>query len=247
MPIALTGCGPATFEIKGINLPLLTLRLKSTELDRLAVELHTRYGAMPDFFSSDLLIIDLAYLPKDAAMPDFARLKAVLAEYRLQPVAVAGGLPEWQAAAQVAGLSVAPDWNSVLSLEVSPPSSKAGTAEPLPAPGALVVDKPLRSGQRVYARGRDLVLLAVCNSGAEAIADGHIHVYAPLRGRAIAGARGWSEARIFALNMQPELVSIAGVYSTSEQGLAVGIWGHAAVARLAVTGAGDKLIFNPLT
>ena len=87
---------------------------------------------------------------------------------------------------------------------------------PLPAPGALVIDKPLRSGQQVYARGRDLVVMAMVNPGAEVIADGHIHVYAPLRGKAIAGARGNADARIFALGMAPELISIAGIYRTSE-------------------------------
>jgi len=255
MPIALTGRSPATFEIKSANLPLLTLRLKSTDLDALAAELHTQYGAMPDFFEDDLLAVDLACLPEDAAMPDFGRLKALLMDYRLRPVAVLGGSSEWRDAAWRAGLAAAPHLHAATA---SPPPaqaqpSEASAAEPPPAPaappapGALVVDTPLRSGQRVYARGRDLVLLAVCNSGAEAIADGHIHVYAPLRGRAIAGARGWSDARIFALNMQPELISIAGVYLTSEQGLAPEIWGRPAMAHLTITETGDKLIFHPLT
>ncbi len=70
-------------------------------------------------------------------------------------------------------------------------------------PSALVIDRPVRSGQQIYARGRDLVVLAMVNPGAEVIADGHIHVHAPLRGRAIAGARGDTSARIFALDMQP--------------------------------------------
>jgi septum site-determining protein MinC len=252
MPIALAGRSPATFEVKSANLPLLTLRLKSKDLDALAVELQTQYGAMPDFFENDLLAIDLAGLPKDAAVPDFERLKALLMNYRLRPVAVMGGLPQWMDAAWAAGMAAAPDLHGATPppQPEQPQSSEAGTAEPpaaMPAPGALVVDTPLRSGQRVYARGRDLVLLAVCNSGAEAIADGHIHVYAPLRGRAIAGARGWNEARVFALGMQPELISIAGVYLTGEQGLAPEVWGHPATAHLTITQTGDKLIFHPLT
>jgi septum site-determining protein MinC len=202
---------------------------------------------VPDFFNDDLLIVDLAHLPKDVVMLDFERLKTLLTGHRLRPVAVVGGPLEWQAAALMVGLFVAPDWNGASSPQAPLQPSETSVVEPPPAPGALVVDKPLRSGQRVYARGRDLVLLAVCNSGAEAIADGHIHVYAPLRGRAIAGARGWSEARVFALNMQPELISIAGVYLASEQSLATKIWGHTAMARLATTEAGDKLIFDPLT
>ena len=248
MSIALTGRSPAAFEIKSAYLSLLTMRLKSTDLDTLAAELQTHYGDMPDFFEDDLLIVDLAYLPEGVAPPDFGRLKTLLTACRLRPVAVAGGSPELMAAALTAGLPSAPECAGAQPQQPSPQQQpEVQQTDPPPVPGALVIDKPLRSGQRVYARGRDLVLLAVSNSGSEAIADGHIHVYAPLRGRAIAGARGWGEAHVFALDMQPELISIAGVYLTSEQGLTPKIWGHAAVARLAATDAGDKLIFKPLT
>ena len=248
MPIALTGRSPLTFEIKGANLPLLTLRLKSADLDALATELQAQYGSMPDFFEDDLLVIDLAQLPKNQTVLDFGQLSTLLTGYRLRPVAVAGGSPELMTAALAAGLPAAPDWNRAQPQPALPQQQpEVKPVEPMPAPGALVIDKPLRSGQQVYARGRDLVLLAVCNPGAEAIADGHVHIYAPLRGRAIAGARGWNEARVFALNMQPELISIAGVYLSSDQGLATEIWGHAAMAHLASTEAGDKLIFQPLT
>ena len=127
-----------------------------------------------------------------------------------------------------------------------PTADSATTAPEPPPPGALVVDRPLRSGQQVYARGRDLVLLAMVNPGAEVIADGHIHVYAPLRGRAIAGARGWPEARIFARAMQPELVSVAGVWRTSEEPLPESVWGRPASVSLSSGEAGDKLIFEPI-
>jgi len=82
----------------------------------------------------------------------------------------------------------------------------------------MVIDTPVRAGQRIYARGTDLIVTAVVNNGAELIADGSIHVYAPLNGRALAGASGNADARIFALSMQPELVSIAGVYRTFDEG-----------------------------
>ncbi len=77
---------------------------------------------------------------------------------------------------------------------------------------------PVRSGQQVYARGGDLVVLAPVNAGAEVVADGSIHVYAPLRGRALAGVRGGREARVFALELAPELVAIAGIYRMFERG-----------------------------
>jgi septum site-determining protein MinC len=107
---------------------------------------------------------------------------------------------------------------------------------------AMVVDKPLRSGQQVYARGRDLVVLAMVNPGAEVMADGHIHVYAPLRGKAIAGAKGDTSARIFAASLEAELVSIAGVYRTSDTPLPKEVAGKAAQVWL----ADDKLVMRAL-
>lgn len=106
----------------------------------------------------------------------------------------------------------------------------------------LVIDRPLRSGQRVYARGGDLVVLGVVSHGAEVIADGNIHIYGPLRGRAIAGASGDTEARIFAGAMEPELISIAGTYRTTDKPLAADVHGKAALARL----DGEKMLFEPL-
>ena len=107
---------------------------------------------------------------------------------------------------------------------------------------ALVIDRPLRSGQQVYARGGDLVVMAVVNHGAEVIADGNIHVYAPLRGKAIAGARGNTAARIFSTCLEPELLSIAGIYRTGEKELPAAVAGKAAQVRL----DGDKMVLEPL-
>jgi septum site-determining protein MinC len=116
---------------------------------------------------------------------------------------------------------------------------------PAPLP-ALIIDKPLRSGQQVYARGRDLVMLAMVNAGAEVIADGHIHVYAPLRGKAIAGARGNVEARIFALSLEAELISIAGIYRTSEKALPAEVRRQPTQVRLVAGPEGDRLVMEPL-
>ena len=111
---------------------------------------------------------------------------------------------------------------------------------------AMVLDKPLRSGQQFYAKGRDLIVLAMVNPGAEVLADGHIHIYAPLRGKAIAGARGFAGARIFAQSMDPELISIAGVYRTSEQPLSPDVRGRAAQVVLQAGDAGERLVITPL-
>ena len=259
MSVALTGRSPTTFEIKSASLPLLALRLKSPDLQVLADELRAQYGDKSGFFEDDLLVLDLAALQPEAtedgqapsADIDFAALIALLHAHRLRPLAVRGGNARQTEQAVAAGLLAAPDVRVQSARPAEPvpaqsPAPPAHDALDAPPPGALVIDKPLRSGQQVYARGRDLVVMAMVNAGAEVIADGHIHIYAPLRGRAIAGARGWPEARIFALEMKPELVSISGVYRTSEEALPEAVWGHAATVRLQSTDVGDKLIFEPV-
>jgi len=243
MTVALAGRAPATFEIKSANLPLVALLLKSPDLPLLAQELQGRFGELPDFFDNDPLVIDLA--PLAGAEVDFAGLLQLLKPYKVLPIAVRGGTAEQTAAAAQAGLVAAPD-----ALTPAPAQRerdkqpKTPSAPPSPAlpPSALVIDKPLRSGQQVYARGRDVVVMAMVNPGAEVVADGHIHVYAPLRGKAIAGARGDGNARILTLCLEPELVSIAGVYRTSEVPLPKSLHGKPAQIRLDA----DRLVMEPL-
>lgn len=97
---------------------------------------------------------------------------------------------------------------------------------------ALVITRPLRSGQRVYARHTDLVVIGMVSQGAEVIADGNVHVYGPLRGKAMAGARGDTSARIFTTHLDPELLAVAGVYRVVEDRLDPGVHGQPALVRL---------------
>ena len=106
----------------------------------------------------------------------------------------------------------------------------------------MVIDKPVRTGQRIYAEGADLVVLAIVNAGAELIADGDIHVYAPLRGRAIAGAHGNSGARIFVQRLEAELISIAGCFQVFENGIPETVRGKPAQVHL----DGSRLVFQAL-
>lgn len=262
MSTVLSASAPTSFEIKSAQLPLVALLLKSADLGQLAEEMTQRYGDIPDFFDHDPLLVDLTPLQAgdQADSPvDFPALVSLLRRFRLEPVAVRGGNDAQTAAAELAGLMPAQDATVQRSAaartpEAAPPP--AAPAEPVPAPAvvapmvaspsALVVDKPLRSGQQVYARGRDLVVLAMVNPGAEVIADGHIHVYAPLRGKAIAGARGNAEARIFAMSMDPELISIAGIYRTSDTPLPAEVLGKPGQVRLMSGPDGDKLVIESL-
>ncbi len=252
----------ASFEIKSANLPLVALLLKSPDLAALARDMAQRFGDMPDFFENDPLLVDLSALqtaaPTDTAI-DFDALISLLRQYRLAPIAFKGASPAQAVAALAAGLTPAADAQLLQARAQAPaldvaaetqttpaPEPTASTHAPAAALGALVIDKPLRSGQQVYARGRDLVVLAMVNAGAEVIADGSIHVYAPLRGKAIAGARGNSDARIFSLALDAELLSIAGVYRTSDTPLPQDVQGKPTQVRLASTGDGDKLLMDPL-
>lgn len=244
MTVALPASTPATFEIKSANLPLVALLLKSTDLGALSHELATRFGDIPDFFDNDPLVIELSALGTEANTIDFAALVALLRPYRVAPVAVRGGTPAQMTAAVDAGLVAAPDARISTPAATAEAPSAPSTPPAAPAQGALVIDKPLRSGQQIYARGRDLVVMAMVNAGAEVIADGHIHVYAPLRGKAMAGARGNVDARIFALSLEPELLSIAGIYRTSENPLPEGVWGKPTQVRLVPGPDGDKLVMD---
>ena len=231
----------------------MALVLKSTDVTALASALEERFGTTPSLFDHDPVVIDLQAV-RDAPEPiDFEALAALLRQHRLQPVGVLGGSEDQMAQALAAGLGDTP------ALTQAPPAPKPVTPEPevpVPAPvlevpppvwpvipsGALVVDKPLRSGQQAYAKGRDLVVLAVVSFGAEVIADGNIHVYAPLRGRAIAGAKGDTSARIFSICMEPQLVSIAGTYRTTETALPAEVLGKPAQVRL----DGERLVVEAL-
>ncbi|WP_374666911.1 septum site-determining protein MinC [Ramlibacter sp.] len=261
MTVSLAARAPATFEIKSAQLPLVALHLKSADLALLGQEFAARFGDIPDFFDHDPLLLDLSPLAADrATVPDFGELLHLLHAWRLHPVAVRGGSEAQREAARAAGLAFADDATLTRTLPTPSDASAAAEAdagaapsEPAPAPAppviaaapALVIDRPVRSGQQIYARGRDLVVLAMVNPGAEVIADGHVHVYAPLRGKAIAGARGDASARVLTLSLEPELVSIAGVYRTSEQPWPEALRGRPAQLRLD-GGAEGRLVVEAL-
>jgi septum site-determining protein MinC len=247
-----TGAVPLALDIKSTQLPLLALFLKTEDLTALAQDLAARFGPegeSPDFFDHEGAVIDFSKLAPDAAV-DLSELLNVLRNYSLRPMAIRGASPALTQAALDAGLVLAPEHVRSVAKPVVDEPVATEPVEPVPemprSVPTLVIDKPLRSGQKAYARGGDLVVLAMVNQGAEVIADGNIHVYAPLRGKAMAGARGNTDARIFALSMEPELISIAGIYRTSEKPLPDTVHGKPAQIRLGGP-EGDKLIFEPLT
>lgn len=247
MTVASAGGDDAAFDLKNTTLPLLSIALKSADAAVLAGALAARLRETPQLFNHDPVVVDLSALREQEAPIEFEPLLAALRAHKLQPVAVAGGSPGQMETALAAGLSEAPEPipapkpRPVEIREVEVVREVLIEARAIPAP-TMVVDRPLRSGQQVYARGGDLVVLAAVNFGAEVIADGHIHVYAPLRGKAIAGNKGNTEARIFSTCFEPELIAIAGVYRTTETALPAEVIGKPAQVRI----VDDKLVMEPL-
>lgn len=249
----------AVFELKSAALTVLAVQLRTADLAELEAEMDARFGATPGLFEQEPVAIDLSPLREADAPIHMPTLLALLKKHEMRPLAVKGGSAAQMAAALAAGLFEAPETaqapaaapraaaaEAAVVAAAAPAPAPVSAPAPAPAPApvtTMVIDKPLRSGQQVYAKGCDLVVLAVVNFGAEVIADGSIHVYAPLRGRAIAGARGNTEARIFSTCMEPQLISIAGIYRTAENTLAVPVQGQPAQVRL----DGEKLVFEPLT
>lgn len=187
-------------------------------------------GGVPDFFEGDLTVIDVGDLAPGCERIDWGSTIALLKKYRLNPVAVRNARVDMIDEIQAHGLSLDTgkrEEGPVDSTPAAPPAAAPVAAAPAsannaansaPNTGTIIIDTPVRAGQRIYARGGDLIVMAVVNNGAEIIADGSIHVYNTLNGRALAGASGDATARIFAMSMAPELVSIAGVYRTFEDG-----------------------------
>lgn len=229
-------------EIKISTVVAVSAILATADSIALDAALAEMTGGTTDFFEDDLAVIDVAALPAGCDPVDWAGIIALLKKYRLNPVAVRNAPPSMAAEIAAHGLSLETATKPRAD-EVDAESAKtaAKAVAPTPAPaaskapvaaataaaatdslpgnaGVMIIDTPVRAGQRIYARGCDLIITAVVNNGAEVIADGSIHVYNTLHGRALAGASGNPDARIFAMAMSPELVSIAGVYRTFEDG-----------------------------
>ncbi len=246
MSAAPAGHARASFDFKSASLPLISVVLKTPNLAVLSQELQARFGETPDFFDQDPAVIVLTQIAQDPTPLSFSVLLTLLRHYRLRPFGIHGGSLAHKEQAAAVGLMDLPEISSSAVAVSGDSPAPAPVAVPAPAAaaanGTMVVDRPLRSGQQVYARGCDLIVLQAVNFGAEIIADGNIHVYAPLRGRAIAGARGNTDARIFSTCMEAQLISIAGIYRTSEVALPAEVLGKPAQVRL----SGESLVLDPI-
>ncbi|MDN7811038.1 septum site-determining protein MinC [Burkholderia gladioli] len=259
------------FELRSGSVDSLLFVVKTADLDVLRAELVKRFEATPEFFADDVVAIDVRRLAEDERV-SLDQLRAMLNDVRMRPIGVvaqpeqqgwaaAGGLPlleardrraptakpaQDEAPAAEASATPAAGVAEVAAVAAEPAGAASGAmgasaAASGSASQTLVIDRPLRSGQQIYAKG-DLVVLAPVSNGAEVIAEGNIHVYAPLRGRALAGVLGNHDARIFCTCLEPELISIAGIYRTTENPLPAEVVGKSVQIRL----EDEKLMIEPL-
>jgi septum site-determining protein MinC len=231
-----------SFLLKGSSFTLTTLQLLTLDYDTLHSQLGYKVGQAPKFFNHTPVVLDIQKVASIPVEIDFVKLLNIIRQYGLIPVGLRGGNPDQQSRALALGLAVLPE-----RLQKESGTDREQPAVPQPMGNELssntkLITQPVRSGQQIYARGGDLIIMASVGAGAEIIADGHIHVYGTLRGRALAGVNGFNEARIFCNCLEAELVSVAGQYCVNDD-LRNSHWGKA----VSITLEGDHLQIQPLS
>ena len=247
----LNNTNDSAIEIKGSVFTLPVLKILSPHIDVIEKALKQHLAQSLSFFKNAPIVIDLEKTKTAKDKIDFAALTQLMRDQQLVPVAVQKGSLEQHLEAESAGLAIltgqatavqtnetgenkvdAEAANEQGAREIAPEDAlttgkPANAAAKRPVTGftpTKLVTQPIRSGQRIYARDGDLIVLAAVNAGAEIMADGNIHIYAPLRGRALAGVKGDESARIFCHSMEAELVAVAGAYRTFEETVPANIY-----------------------
>ena len=245
----------SAIEIKGSVFTLPVLKICTTEIPEIEKSLKTHLAQSLSFFKNAPIVVDLEKTQKLATEMDFPALIKILRQQQLVPVAVQKGRLEQHLEAEKAGLAILTGQASSKSRadseepsqpaesvqQESPPVTTSGGGSPQMM-STKMVTQPIRSGQRIYARDGDLIVLAAVNAGAEVMADGNIHIYAPLRGRALAGVKGDQDARIFCHCMEAELIAIAGAYRVFEDTVPNDIYQKSVQIRL----RGEQLDIVPI-
>ncbi len=231
----------APCEIRMGQVGLAQLRLRTKRVDAIQAELQARHAAAPQLFERAPVCLDLASIDEAVSVDELRALVEVIRGAGFLPVGLMQSEARAESLAQALDLPLFAQWRAqpkpalgALLKDISPPGRSAPpkVEPPPPAPVATststsaanssapihaqIQHQPVRSGQRLYARSRDLIVMAPVGAGAEVIADGCVHVYGSLRGRAVAGARGETTARVFCQEFNAELVSIAGVFRVFE-------------------------------
>lgn len=201
------------FQLKGGLFTLTTLQIFTADIIALKQQLLEKIRQAPNFFHHAPIVLDFKIANQPNIALDFAKLKSMLQEINLIPVGVRNATPEQANAAIQCGFAMLRDTPNIRDKD------KLTTSAQQLAPkvaATRIITEPVRSGQQIYAPDGDLIIINQVSPGAELIADGSIHIYGALRGRALAGVNGNQEARIFCTSLEAELVSVAGSYKISE-------------------------------
>ncbi|MEN9917014.1 MAG: putative septum site-determining protein MinC [Pseudomonadota bacterium] len=208
---SLMGTSQEAFKLKASLFTLTTFHLLNADAQLVHQQLKPLVEQTPRFFQQLPIILDLFSLSTTTSLIDFPAIISCLRGYGLIPVGIRGGSAEQQTLAIQSGLAI-------LANIKTETTSDAATKSHVPTPAihSKLITQPVRSGQQIYAKNSDLIIIASVSPGAELLADGNIHIYGRLKGRALAGVSGNQHAHIFCQNLEAELVAIAGHYWLSE-------------------------------
>ncbi len=221
MPTSAPPLQKTALEFKSTTLTIPALLLASNELSQIELLLQEKIAQAPEFFKNSPLLLDLQKLNSQNLEIDLHELIALLRKQALIPIGIRGGTEKQNHEALAMNLPIHSLHGNTTAINTKPESKSivAPAAEQRKqtesSPENKLITHPIRSGQRVYAKG-DLIVTAAVSAGAEIMAEGNIHVYGTLRGRALAGVLGNVESRIFCSDLQAELISIAGIYQLSD-------------------------------
>ena len=218
-------------ELKIGQVGIANLRVRTLDVAKLAEEMRDRVARAPKLFARAAVIVDFGGLPGTPPLADARALVDALRDAGVIPVALAYGSNDNEQLAVQLGLPLLAKFRAQYEpvggasaptapaqpVAVEPAPAKAIPATAVSTQPGMVQSAPVRSGQQVYADNRDLTVLAAVGAGAEVLADGSIHIYGALRGRALAGAQGFEQARIFCREFHAELVAIAGNYMVLDE------------------------------
>jgi septum site-determining protein MinC len=213
-----TPYNPPALEFKSSTFSVPVLVLASDDLMIVEQQLDAKIRLAPEFFKNSPLVLDVQELNKQNIELDVSAVIALIRKLGLLPIGIRGGNQQQNDTAISLGIpvhSIHAASAAVNARKTDAPAVQGQDEKEDAQPGATMITQPIRSGQRVYATG-DLIIVAPVSAGTEILAEGNIHVYGTLRGRALAGVQGNTEARIFCYDLQAELISIAGNYKISE-------------------------------
>ena len=193
--------GSDCFQLKADFLPITVLRFLRADISLFQKQLESIVLKAPQYFNSAPVIADFTEFSGNQNELDMSKISHLLKQFNMQLIAARGLTQQ----------SALPNLPQKIQTKASP------KVESVLHSKTMLITKPVRAGTQIYAKNTDLIILSSVNAGAEIIADGNIHIYGPLRGRALAGASGDLSARIFCQDLEAELIAIAGHYLVNEK------------------------------